>query len=97
MSAVVPMFYRVTTITEADILAVSANPKILNSDENMSVLSVSGGAPPYTWSILNVTKGVLPDSHTGSNVIYMRTSPGDNAAQVTDSLGDSAWIVISQP
>ena len=97
MSAVVPMFYRVTTITEAEILTVSANPSTLNNDDDLSVLSVSGGTPPYTWTILDGNKGGLPADNTGANVIYKRINPGDNASQVTDSLGSSAWIIIKQP
>ena len=78
-------------------LGVKASPEQLNADEDLAVLTASGGTGPYTWSVLNSLKGGLPNGSTGTTVIYMRKSAGDSAVTVTDSLGATANIVIKQP
>lgn len=78
-------------------LSVSASSGTLNADEDLAVLTASGGTGPYSWSVLNSSKGGLPNGSTGTTVIYMRRSAGDSAVTVTDSLGATANIVIKQP
>ncbi|MEI7880639.1 MAG: hypothetical protein WCI95_07160 [bacterium] len=78
-------------------LGVKASPEQLNADEDLAVLTASGGTGPYSWSVLNSSKGGLPNGSTGTTVIYMRKWAGDSAVTVTDSLGATANIVIKQP
>lgn len=97
MSTSVPMFYRVKMIPEAEVLTVFATPSTLNADSDMAILTVSGGKEPYSWSVVDSSKGGLPVSNTGASVIYERYSPGDNAVIVTDSADVSALLSIEQP
>jgi hypothetical protein len=76
-------------------LSVSADPTQLDVDEDLAVITASGGTGPYVWSVLNGKGGI--DTATGTTVIYKRIAPGDNAVTVTDSLGAKANIVIKQP
>ncbi len=96
-SASVPMFYRVTMIPEADILTIIAKPSSIAADTEMSVLSVSGGVPPYSWSVSDPGRGNFPSGITGNSVIYRRYSTGQNAVNVTDGTNNTAWFIIQQP
>ena len=79
----------------ATALSVSAAPSTLTADEQLSVLTASGGTGSYVWSVLNGKGGL--NVATGTTVIYKRIAQGDNAVTVTDSLGATANIVIKQP
>jgi hypothetical protein len=97
MSAPVPMFYRVTMISEAEHLTIFANPTTLTYNGDQTVLTVTGGTPPYTWSTLSGAKGGFIYSDTGYSVVYIRNAQGNNSIKVIDAVGDYAWIVINQP
>jgi hypothetical protein len=97
LTASIPMFYRVVMLPESEHLTISANPTtILSADHQLTVLSVSGGTPPYSWSVSDLALGNVSPS-TGYSVIYTRGAQGDNAVVVQDSGGDYALIVIQQP
>ncbi len=96
-SASVPMFYRVTMIPEADILTIIAKPFSIAEDNEMSVLSVSGGVPPYSWTVYDSGRGNFPAGNAGNTVLYKRYSPGQNAVNVTDGTNNTAWVIIQQP
>ena len=77
-------------------LTASAEPSTLAADGARSVLTASGGVPPYTWTLQDSALGSL-DSSTGASVVYTRNRRGDNAARVTDSAGSTVAVVIQQP
>ena len=80
----------------ATALTASATPPLLATDGSRSVLTASGGVPPYAWSLQDSALGSL-DSSTGASVVYTRNRRGDNAARVTDSAGSTVAVVIQQP
>jgi hypothetical protein len=97
LTASIPMFYRVVMLPESEHLTISANPTtILSHNDDLTVLSVSGGTPPYTWSVNDIALGNVSPS-TGYSVVYTRAEQGDNAVLAQDSLGDYAFLVIQQP
>lgn len=77
-------------------LSISADPATLTTDRALSILKVSGGQSPYTWT-RSSGSGNFDGPNTGESVVYVRYSSGDNAVSVTDSLGNRASIVIKQP
>jgi hypothetical protein len=80
----------------ASALSISADPTTLTPDVTFAVLKASGGQPPYTWS-KSAGTGAIVGSDTGASVVYRRDDPGDNVLTVTDSLGDRASVIITQP
>jgi hypothetical protein len=78
-------------------VSASANPTTLNNDNDLSVLTASGGTPVYTWSVSEPGKGGFPNGNTGKSVLYKRLAPGDNGITVTDGRGSTASLVITQP
>jgi len=57
--------------------------------------AASGGSPPYTWTVLN-GHGSL-NTFTGASVLYTRISAGSNGLTVSDSMGNTYSVVITQP
>ena len=93
----IPMFYRVVTLPESEHLTIQVNPgTVLTGDGNKAVLTVSGGTPPYTWSVGDIALGQINPS-TGYSVVYERSYHIDNTVTASDALGDYAIIVIQQP
>ncbi len=93
----IPMFYRVTTLPASEHLVITADPStVLANNGDLTVLTVSGGTPPYSWTVSDGTKGTVSPA-AGYSTLYTRVDVGDNAAIATDSLGDYAIIVIQQP
>lgn len=82
--------------SSASALSAQAAPTTLSVDGGKSVLTASGGTPPYAWSVVDVALGNV-DAASGSSVVYTRYSAGDNAVRVTDSAGDTVNVVIAQP
>lgn len=79
-------------------MVISTTASSLANDGDMTVLSVTGGTPPYRWSPApSMASGNILHPATGSQVVYQRDSPGDCAVVVTDATGERAYIVISQP
>ena len=83
--------------TAAEALSITASPATLTTDFTLSVLKVSGGQAGYTWTVSSSGRGNFSGSASGASVVYERYSSGDNAVTVTDSLGNRASLVISQP
>jgi hypothetical protein len=93
----IPMFYRVVALPASEHLTIQANPgAVLTGDGDKTVLTVSGGAPPYAWSVGDILLGQVNPS-TGYSVVYERSNPIDNTVIVSDALGDYAILVIQQP
>ncbi len=77
-------------------LAVTADPSSLDEDEDLSLITATGGTPPYTFTVVNSFKGGIVGTD-GNTVIYERYDAGDNAIQVVDDNGETAFVIISQP
>ena len=77
-------------------LTVTATPASLAKNGDKSIVTVSGGTAPYTWSVQDVALGHLV-STAGSSVAYVRDRPGENVLTVSDSAGGSAIVLINQP
>lgn len=78
-------------------LSVSANPGTLSNDGEKSVLTASGGTPPYTWSVLDAALGHLVGDTTADSIVYVRDHAGDNVVVTRDSAGKTLNTVIRQP
>jgi hypothetical protein len=83
--------------TGAAEMTIAASPASLTTNKAYSVLSVSGGTPPYTWTVATSTTGNIEGSNVGKSVIYQREKAGDNVVTVTDGNSSKASRVISQP
>jgi ribosomal protein S11 len=77
-------------------LTISAAPSTLSNNGDQSILTVSGGAPTYTWSLATGSRGTL-SATTGATVIYTRSTSGNQVVTVTDSNGSVTSMTISQP
>ena len=76
-------------------LAIAPSTATLTNNTQVLAFTVSGGTPPYTWTVLN-GHGSLNTS-AGASVLYTRISAGDNGLTANDSAGASISIVIQQP
>lgn len=81
---------------ETETLAVNADPDTLAVDGGRSAVNVTGGVPPYRWSVLDGDLGTI-DRNSGESVVYTRLRSGDNSVRVTDSEGSTGAVVIQQP
>jgi hypothetical protein len=77
-------------------LVATANPSEISVDGGLSVLTASGGVPPYDWTVGDIALGHVNPS-SGGSVVYTRAFHGDNSVTVTDTSGSSYTIVITQP
>ncbi|MBU1908700.1 MAG: hypothetical protein KJ726_01480, partial [Verrucomicrobia bacterium] len=77
-------------------LAATGNPTSLENDGDRSLLTATGGDPPYHWTLQDPALGSL-DQDTGETVVYTRNRLGDNSVRVTDSQGATVAVVIQQP
>jgi hypothetical protein len=77
-------------------LVATANPSTVSTDEALSILTASGGVPPYTWVASDTFHGTVSPS-VGGSVVYTRHNAGDNSVTVTDSASGSYSVVIRQP
>ncbi len=80
----------------APLTAINVDPDTLNNDGDVAVLSVEGGIAPFTWQVEFPARGNLLSS-SGTSVSYVRNSAGDNVITVTDGVGASLNVLISQP
>jgi hypothetical protein len=97
LTAHVPLFYRVTMLPESEHPVITADPSnILTSNGKIAVLTVTGGTPPYSWSVKDMALGMVNPA-TGYTTVYMRGARGNNVVTVHDSMGDYAFIMIQQP
>ena len=77
-------------------LEITASPDTLELDGDTAVLDGTGGAPPYTWTVGDTTRGTI-SSTTGNSIVYTRTSAGNNSVTLVDQNGTVANVVIIQP
>lgn len=91
----------VATILGANVgeaFVLVADDTTLDNNGDKTVVTVAGGVAPFTWAISNQELGrIISNGSDSPSQIYERLDPGDNAIQVTDSLGNTASIVIKQP
>lgn len=78
-------------------MSITAEPETVEVDGNLAVLTVSGGTPPYVWTVSDSLRGDYPSGNTGASVVYRRYDAGDNAVTVTDANGNSVSLILSQP
>lgn len=78
-------------------MKITADPSTITDNYGLSILTVEGGSPVYTWTCTDQARGLFPEGTTGSTVMYQRISAGDNGITVTDGLGNKTSIVIKQP
>lgn len=78
-------------------LVVTGDPETIPAGSNFSILTASGGVPPYNWTVSDTALGNVLSS-TGSSVTYKRNPgvTGSNAITVNDSAGNSVSIIIKQ-
>ena len=76
-------------------LAIAPNTATLTNNTQVLAFTVSGGTPPYTWTVLN-GHGSL-NTTAGASVLYTRISAGDNGLTANDSAGANVSVVIQQP
>ena len=81
------------SITWAD---ASLKTKGLAANGDVAVFSGGGGTPPYTWDVLDASRGTILDSR-GSYSAYRRIAAGNNVVALKDSAGNKAYITIPQP
>jgi hypothetical protein len=87
-----------TNRVNANEMTVSPTNTILASDIDLVLFTVTGGIAPYTWDVYDASLGsMLYPPCTSRSEVYRRLAPGDNAIQITDSLGNSVSVVIKQP
>jgi len=77
-------------------LSAAADPISLSSDGSKSILTATGGTPPYSWSVTDLALGTL-NSGSGQQVVYTRGHVGDNSVTVSDSTGASYHVILQQP
>lgn len=78
-------------------LSISSSAATLAADGMLAVITVTGGVPPYSWSLTDNSNGAFPDAPAGATAVYKRLHAGDNAVTVADSAGAHASVVIKQP
>lgn len=83
--------------SSGEALSIGASPSKLETDGALSVVTVSGGIPPYAWSLTDNSVGSFPDAPSGETAVYKRLHAGDNAVSVTDSTGTKVSVIINQP
>ncbi|OQA29617.1 MAG: putative enoyl-CoA hydratase echA8 [Verrucomicrobia bacterium ADurb.Bin345] len=90
----------VSRVLPADKLTATAVPETITQVGGRSVLTASGGTPPYTWTVSDNALGSLADGvDTGQSVVYVASTlgSGDNSVRCEDSSGQSVSVVIMQP
>ncbi len=78
-------------------LKASAGPTTLDNDGDKSVLTATGGRPPYQWSVTDAALGSIIGSSTKSSTVYMRNHNGDNVVVLRDANNTVFNLRIEQP
>ncbi|OGV45762.1 MAG: hypothetical protein A2X46_09685 [Lentisphaerae bacterium GWF2_57_35] len=76
------------------IVTPSSATLIINGDT--IPLVVTGGTAPYSWTVYDPGLGLVNPS-SGSSVTYRRLNSPNNIVTVTDSVGNSQNVPITQP
>ena len=78
--------------------ALEINPSSLeiNTESPQTIVfSVTGGVPPYRWSVSNPELGVIESS--GAQVVYESTTrTGGNVVMVLDAVDSAGSVVVDQ-
>jgi hypothetical protein len=79
-----------------DVLVLNPAGATLNNNGDSVVFIVSGGDGPYSWRLVDTTRGSIRVRET-TQAAYTRTTPGPNTIQVYDGKGRTAVALITQP
>lgn len=83
----------VVTPTAIKITPAAAN---LGSNGETALFTATGASGAVAWSVQDISKGsILTQSNLAAT--YQRSAAGDNVVIATDSLGNAAFALISQP
>lgn len=84
---------------EAAALVATANPDTITQPGGRSILTATGGIPPYTWTVADIALGSIDGPNTGQSVVYVASTvgSGDNTVRCEDSAGNSVNVLIRQP
>ena len=88
-----------TVIGESSALVATANPDTITQPGGRSILTATGGIPPYTWTVADIALGSIDGPNTGQSVVYVASTvgSGDNTVRCEDSAGNSVNVLIKQP
>ena len=65
----------------------------VNGDQQ--VFEVTGGIPPYSWSVIDISLGSIV-AQGGYSAVYERAASGDNTVRVQDGSGGVAFARVNQ-
>jgi hypothetical protein len=77
-------------------LVINPVSKSVADNGETTAFAAQGGAPPYVWSVNDISKGSILEQGQGS-AVYQRAAAGDNVVICTDSRGNRGFATISQP
>ncbi len=88
-----------TVSGESSALVAVANPDTITQPGGRSILTATGGIPPYTWTVADIALGSLDGPNTGASVVYVASTvgSGDNTVRCEDSAGNTVNVLIKQP
>ena len=74
------------------------SPKSAELDVNgaQQVFEVTGGTPPYSWSVVDISLGSMV-AQGGTSAVYERSVAGDNSIRLQDGSGSAAFAKATQP
>ena len=84
-----------------DPLVAVANPSEITQINGRSILTATGGTPPYTWDVDDTALGNLEGGspQQGNSVVYKASQlgSGDNTVRCSDGAGTTINVLIQQP
>lgn len=83
---------------ESSALVATANPDTITQPGGRSILTATGGIPPYTWTVADIALGSIDGPNTGNSVVYVASTvgSGDNTVRCEDSAGNQVNVLIKQ-
>ena len=66
---------------------MSPSSATLVRDGEQVSLTAGGGEPPYYWSVIDLSRGMIDGVTQGVTIVYQRVSVGDNVVVLRDSAG----------
>lgn len=84
---------------ETSSLVAVANPDEITQPGGRSILTATGGTPPYNWSVADIALGTIDGPTTGNSVVYVASTVGfgDNTIRCEDAAGTVVNVLIKQP
>lgn len=82
--------------TTSDALAITPEFASLSADGEAQLFKASGGTPPYTWSVQDISRGSIVEEGAKS-AVYQRSSAGNNIIQIQDKSGNKVFATADQP